>query len=91
VSLGIAGPGKVFVLHSIIAGAAPEATVTCLQECQVTLVPREIFLGALGRNPQMYLAVVKVLSSDLATAHRVLRNCALGSVGKTRSKVLPFS
>jgi CRP-like cAMP-binding protein len=91
VSLGIAGPGKVFVLHSIIAGAMPEATVTCLQECMVTLVPKAAFLHVLERNPQMYFAVVKVLSSDLAAAHRVLRNYARRSAGYTRSKTFPLA
>lgn len=90
-SLGVAGPGKVFVLHSIIAHAAPEATVTCLQECRVTLVPKEVFLDALTRNPQMYFAVVKVLSSDLAAAHRVLRDYAGGSAAKTLPKTLPLA
>jgi CRP-like cAMP-binding protein len=91
VSLGIAGPGKVFVLHSIIAGATPEATVTCLQECRVTLVPKEAFLKTLERNPQMYFAVVKVLSSDLAMAHRVLREYARGFGGNTRPTILPLA
>jgi CRP-like cAMP-binding protein len=76
ISLGIAGPGKVFALHSIIADATPEATVTCLQECRATLVPKEVFLETLERNPQMYFAVVKVLSSDLTAAQRVLRDYA---------------
>jgi CRP-like cAMP-binding protein len=83
-SLGVAGPGKVFVLHSIIAGAMPEATVTCLQECRITLLPKDAFLATLGRNPQMYFSVVKVLSSDLAIAHRVLRDYVGGPGPRAR-------
>jgi CRP-like cAMP-binding protein len=90
ISLGVAGPGKVFLLHSIIAGAMPEATVTCLQECRVTLVPKDAFLDALARNPQMYLAVVRVLSSDLIVAHRILRDYARKSVAKAGLRSLPL-
>lgn len=83
-SLGVARPGKVFALHSIISGEAPHTSVTCLEECRVTLVPRETFLDVLQRNPQMYLAVVKVLSSDLAAAQRVIRRYARGSATKAQ-------
>lgn len=85
-SLGVARPGKVFALHSIISGEAPHTSVTCLEECGVTLVPRETFLDVLQRNPQMYLAVVKVLSSDLAAAQRVIRRYARGSTAKAQPK-----
>lgn len=77
-SLGTAGPGKVFALHSIMTGAPPETTVTTLEECRVTRVPREVFLEVLVRHPEMYFAVVKVLSADLATADRLIRDCARG-------------
>jgi CRP/FNR family transcriptional regulator, cyclic AMP receptor protein len=87
VSLGIARPGKVFALHSIITGTAPDITVTCLEECRVTIVPKDVFLEVLARNPQMYFAVVKVLSSDLAMADRVIRDCAHGVPAKSSSPV----
>ena len=85
-SLGVARPGKVFALHSIISGEAPHTSVTCLEECRVTLLPREAFLDLLQRNPQMYFAVIKVLSSDLAAADRVIRKYARGSAARTQPK-----
>jgi CRP-like cAMP-binding protein len=86
VSLGIACPGKVFGLHSVIANAPPGTSVTCLEECEVTFLPKTAFLNVLRRNPQMYFAVVKVLSSDLAAADRVIRKFGRGSTARTQPK-----
>jgi CRP-like cAMP-binding protein len=69
-SLGIAGPGRVFALHSTITGRPPETTVTCLEESQITVLPKDVFLQLLARHPEMYFAVIKVLSADLTNAHR---------------------
>jgi CRP-like cAMP-binding protein len=85
-SLGIDGPGKVLALDSIISGAALHTSVTCLEECTVTFMPKEVFLEVLRRNPQMYFAVAKVLSSDLAAADRIIRNCARRATAKTLGK-----
>lgn len=73
ISLGTAGPGEVLGLRSVICGEVPEIDVTCLEECHITLLSREVFLEVLRRNPQMYFAVVKVLSADLQKAHSFLR------------------
>lgn len=83
-SLGVARSGRVFGLHSLISGVPPDTTVTCLEECKVTLIPKQVFLDLLQRYPQMYIAVVKVLSSDLAAADRVIRNHARGSAAKAQ-------
>lgn len=87
-SLGIASPGKVFGLHSILSGAPPDTTVTCLEKCEITLLPKTAFLDMLERNPQMYFAVIKVLSSDLAAADRVIRAYVRGSTARTQPKYL---
>ena len=73
VSLGTAGPGKVLALRSIICGEVPEIDVTCLEECDITLIPRDMFLEVLRHNPEMYFAVVKVLSADLKAVQSFLR------------------
>jgi len=73
VSLGTAGPGKVLALRSIICGEVPEIEVTCLEECDITLVSRDMFLEVLRQNPEMYFAVVKVLSADLKAVQSFLR------------------
>jgi CRP/FNR family transcriptional regulator, dissimilatory nitrate respiration regulator len=89
VSLGVAGPGKVFALHSIMAGGRADTAVTCLEECRVALIPRKGFLDILTRNPQMYAAVLRVLSSDLATADRVIRETAGGVALKPAKQSVP--
>jgi CRP/FNR family transcriptional regulator, cyclic AMP receptor protein len=81
-SLGVAGSGRVFGLQSILAETPNDIDVTCLERCQVILVPKKSFLDALQRNPQMYLAVAKLLSADLQNAHGILRHNGRGS--KTR-------
>jgi CRP-like cAMP-binding protein len=73
VSLGTAGPGRVLGLHSVMCGEGPEINVTCLDECEVTLVPAELFREVLLHNPQMYFAVSKVLSADLKAMQSFLR------------------
>lgn len=87
VSLGVTGPGRVFGLLAIFSGDAPETTVTCLEDCQVTLLPREAFRLVLGRHPEMHSALVKVLSMDLATAdHLLCQNARVTTVKPGRKK-----
>jgi CRP-like cAMP-binding protein len=74
VSLGTAGPGKVLGLRSVMCGEVAEIDVTCLEECEVTLLPCGVFLEVLHRNPEMYFAVVKVLSADLKAVQSILRD-----------------
>jgi CRP-like cAMP-binding protein len=88
-SLGGAGAGRVFGLQSILAETPNEINVTCLERCEVILVPKKAFLDALRRNPQMYLAVAKLLSADLQKAHGFLRHN--GRRHGTRSKSTPRS
>jgi CRP-like cAMP-binding protein len=66
--------GKVFGMRATIAGELPEIDVTCLEDCRVTIIPRDAFLDVLKTNPEMYFAVAKVLSSDLQIANRILRS-----------------
>ncbi len=85
-SLGVHGPGKVFALHSIISGEPLHTSVTCRENCDVSFVPKAAFLDVLQRNPQMYFAVARVLSSDLTAADRFLRAYAHGPAVKTVTK-----
>jgi CRP-like cAMP-binding protein len=83
-SLGIAQAGKVFGLHFMLAEAPPNVNVTCLEECEVTFLPKDAFLELLERNPPMCFAFIQVLSSDLAAADRVIRKFGRGSSAATR-------
>jgi CRP-like cAMP-binding protein len=85
-SLGVARPGKVFALDSIISGEALRTSVTCSEECGVAFVPKAVFLDVLQRNPQMYFAVARVLSSDLEAANRVIRAFGRNAAHKTLAK-----
>ena len=83
-SLGIARAGKVFGLHSMLTESPPIVRVTCLEECEVTFLPKDSFLQLLERNPPMCFAIIQVLSSDLAAADRVIRKFGRGSPAAAR-------
>lgn len=76
VSLGTAGPGKVFGMRAVVSGEVPEINATCLEECDIAVIPGPVFATLLRENPQMYFAVAKVLSADLKIADQLIRNCA---------------
>lgn len=75
-SLGLAQGGKVFGMRAVVAGELPEVDVTCLESCDISILPRDAFLSLLKSNPEIYFAVAKVLSSDLQIADRVLRTAS---------------
>jgi CRP-like cAMP-binding protein len=86
-SMGIAGPGSVFGLSSMLTEAPLVRGLTCLEQCEVTILPKRAFLEVLKRNPQMYFAVVRVLSADLAGLDRIIRNHVRVSNGKASSSM----
>jgi len=71
--LGTAKKGKVLGMREIVSGEGPEIDVVCLEDCNVSLVPRDEFLALLRVNPQIYFAIARVLSSDLSLANQVIR------------------
>ena len=90
ISLGQVGPGKVLGLRSIMCGEVPEIDVTCLEDCKISLLSSETFLDVLRRNPQMYFALVKILTSDLKTVQSFLREKtgkAKPAVARSRPRV----
>jgi CRP-like cAMP-binding protein len=66
--------GKVFGMRAAISGELPETDITCLEDCRVTLLPRDAFIGLLKTKPELYFAVARVLSGDLQIANRILRS-----------------
>lgn len=72
--LSVVGSGKVLGLRSIVAGGAPEIDVTTREECTIARIPSQIFLAVLKQYPEMYVAISKVLSTDLNAAERALRD-----------------
>jgi CRP-like cAMP-binding protein len=85
--LGIGGPGTVFGLSSLLAGDPLDRGLICLEQCAVSVLPKKAFFEVLNRNPQMYFAVVKVLSADLARADRIIRSYARLANGKGLSSL----
>ena len=84
ISMALAGEGKVFGLRAIVTGLLPEINVTCLDECTVTLLPRDQFLDLLREYPQIYFAIAKVLSADLKLAQNLLCQMARTPSGGCR-------
>lgn len=66
--------GKVFGMRAAISGELPEIDVSCVEPCNITILPRDVFLDLLKGHPEIYFAVAKVLSADLQIADRILRN-----------------
>jgi len=83
-SLGISRAGKVFGLLFMLAEAQPDMSITCLEECEVAVLSKAAFLDVLRGNPKMYFAIVQVLSSDLASANRVIREYGHYPTAKTK-------
>lgn len=71
--LSVADAGKVLGLRAIVSGELPEIEATTLTECKVRRIPRQAFLEVVQQRPELYLAICKVLSSDLNAAERFLR------------------
>ncbi|HKV93406.1 MAG TPA: Crp/Fnr family transcriptional regulator [Candidatus Angelobacter sp.] len=71
--------GKVFGIRAVVSGELPQVDVTCLETCQVTFLPSDVFLTLLKDNPEVYFAVAKVLAADLQIANSILRNCSRSS------------
>ncbi len=74
VSSGFSEAGKVFGMRAIVTGEPQELELICATPCLVSSLPRDIFLGLLKANPEMYTAVARVLGSDLQIANGLLRN-----------------
>lgn len=73
VPLTVAGAGKVLGLRPIVADVLPEIEAMTIEECKISRISRQAFLEVLSRHPEMYLAIAKVLSADLNTVERFLR------------------
>ena len=73
-SLTTGQQGKVFGMRAAISGELPEIDVTCVEPCNITILPRDVFLDLLKSHPEIYFAVARVLSADLQMANGILRD-----------------
>ena len=85
IPVGIARAGKVFGLRAVVSGEAPEVSVTTLEECNITLIPKDKFTTVLRQNHQLYIAVARVLSADLTMVNDLLRRIPRAATGRGRA------
>ena len=74
VSLSVAGRGKVLGLRPVVAKVLPEIDATTLEQCTIRRIAGDTFLELLRQHPEMYVAISKILSTDLNEAERLLRD-----------------
>jgi CRP-like cAMP-binding protein len=85
IPVGVARAGKVFGLRSVVSGEAPEISVTTLEECTVSLIPKDRLTAVLKQDHQMYIAVARVLSEDLRMVNDLLRRIPRTATGRYRT------
>ena len=87
VVLGTVGKGKVLGLRAVVSGLLPEKNAVALEDCALTLIPRQDFLDVLRKHPEIYFAIAQVLSGDLKMADDVLRQLPRATAGAPRKMV----
>jgi CRP-like cAMP-binding protein len=73
IRLSMAEPGRVFGLRALVSDNLPEIEAICRTECELRVLPQQIFVSALKSHPQMYLPVARLLSADLKLAQTYLK------------------
>jgi CRP/FNR family transcriptional regulator len=72
-ALHVAGPGSVLGLGETMSGAAYDASVETLEDCEIAFLPREEFLRYLRTNCDICLQLVQLLSEDLHVLYQQYR------------------
>lgn len=63
---------RVFGLYAALSGEKPELDVICTNDCNVTLMRKEIFETAIQRHPRVELALAGLLGNESTTVHQIL-------------------
>jgi CRP/FNR family cyclic AMP-dependent transcriptional regulator len=89
----IARPGEVLGLMATLSGKPYEVTAETLHACQVAFVRRDNFLRVVSRHPDVYLGVVRQLTTLYDAAYDQLRmvGLALSAPGKLAKLLLDWS
>jgi CRP/FNR family transcriptional regulator len=74
------GPGDVFNAVSVFTDAPNQATVTALETSRVWLVPREVLLRMMDKQPALARQVVKDLAGRVMHLVRLVEDLSLRSV-----------
>jgi CRP/FNR family transcriptional regulator len=87
--LRIAGPGEVLGLSSVVSGQPYEKTAEATDDCKVSFIKSEAFLGFVQKHHAAALNALQQLSKNYHKAH--LQICSLGlsaSVGDKLARLL---
>jgi signal-transduction protein with cAMP-binding, CBS, and nucleotidyltransferase domain len=63
---------RVFGLYAALSGEKPELDIICTDDCDVTLMRKDIFETVVQRNPPMDFTVAIMLGNETTTAHQIL-------------------
>jgi CRP/FNR family transcriptional regulator, cyclic AMP receptor protein len=85
----IAKPGEVLGLTAVVGGTPYEVTAETLRPCHVAFIRRDDFLRFVAQHPEVYLSIVKQLTSSYGGACEQLRTVGLSaSVPQRLAKLL---
>lgn len=63
---------RVFGVYAALSGEKPELDIICIDDCDVTLMRKDVFETAVQRNPEMNFIAAKLLGSESTTAQQIL-------------------
>ena len=80
---------RVFGLYAALSGEKPEFDIICTDDCDVTLMKKDIFETVVQRNPRMEFIVARMLGNESITLHQILaiaRAACQAGVRETRRR-----
>lgn len=87
--LKIAGPGDILGMSAVLSDVVHEATADVIELCQIKEVPKQEFLGFLGRHGIATIHAMGSLSADYLAAFEDARRIALSaSAGGRLARIL---
>lgn len=63
---------RVFGLYAALSGEKPDLDVICTDDCEVTLMRKDIFVTVVQGNPGLEFTLARMLGRESATAHQIL-------------------
>lgn len=69
--------GQILGVRPIVTGTPEIFDVRAIEACAITRIRGDIFLGVLNRHPELYFAIARLLSKDVNSAERFLREARL--------------
>lgn len=82
--------GDLVGYRSLFSDSGYNASAVCLEDCEVSFVPRDILLDAVKENNQLAFKVINMLAEDLKLADLHLTNLAQKPVRERVAQALIF-